>query len=45
MFKEEIDVKELKDIIANKIIYFSNLNSSDKTEDIIINVERGGKIE
>ncbi|MDD3417721.1 MAG: N-6 DNA methylase [Lachnospiraceae bacterium] len=45
MFKEEIDVKALKDVIANKIIYFSNINSSDKTDDIIIEVERGEKIE
>lgn len=45
MFKEEIDVKALKDVIANKIIYFSNINSSDETDDIIIDVERGEKIE
>lgn len=45
MFKEEIDVKALKDVIANKIIYFSNINTSDKTEDIIINVERGEEVE
>jgi len=45
MFKEEIDVKTLKDVIANKIIYFSEINPSDKTDNIIINVERNEKIE
>ena len=45
MFKEEIDVKLLKEIIANKIIYFSNINPADETDNVIINVERGEKIE
>ena len=41
MFKEEIDVKTLKESIANKVIYFSNLSAEQGENSIAINVERG----
>lgn len=42
MFKEEIDVKALKESIANKVIYLSNLSAKSDENSIAINVERGG---
>lgn len=41
MFKEEIDVKTLKESIANKVIYLSNLSAEHGKSSIAINVERG----
>ena len=41
MFKEEIDVKALKESIANKVIYLSNLSAEHEENSIAINVERG----
>lgn len=41
MFQQEIDVKDLKESIANKVIYLSNLSSEDGKENIAINVEGG----
>ena len=41
MFKEEIDVKTLKESIANKVIYLSNLSAEQEENSIAINVERG----
>ena len=41
MFKEEIDVKALKESIANKVIYVSNLSAELEANSIAINVERG----
>lgn len=44
MFKEEIDVKMLKEIIANKVIYASELSMNE--DDIIsIDIERGDSVE
>lgn len=40
MFKEEIDVKSLKESIANKVIYLSNLSAEHDENRIAINVER-----
>ena len=41
MFKEEIDVKELRETISNKVIYLSDLSSDDKNSSIAIDIERG----
>lgn len=41
MFKEEIDVKTLKESIANKVIYLSNLSAEQEENSIAINIERG----
>ena len=41
MFKEEIDVKELRETISNKVIYLSDLSSDDKNSSIGIDIERG----
>ena len=41
MFKEEIDVKTLKESIANKVIYLSNLSAEQEENSIAINVEKG----
>ncbi len=41
MYKEEIDVKVLKEIIANKIIYFSDISTDEALNSITIDVERG----
>ena len=40
MFKEEIDVKSLKESIANKVIYLSNLSAEHDENRIAINVGR-----
>ena len=40
LFKEEIDVKTLKEALANKVIYFSNLSTSDDSHDLTIEIER-----
>lgn len=45
MFKEEIDVKALKEVIVNKVIYFSNISSDEKLNNITIDVERGEEFE
>lgn len=45
MFKEEIDVKALREAIVNKVIYFSNIISDEKSNNITIDVERGERIE
>lgn len=45
MFKEEIDVKELKELVANKVIYFSNISSNKESNNITINIESGDKLE
>ena len=45
MFKEELDVKTLKEVVAEKIIYFSDISSNEKTNDVTINIERGEKDE
>lgn len=45
MFKEEIDVKALKEVIANKIVYFSNISSNEELNNITIDVERGEELE
>ena len=41
LFKEEIDVKTLKEALANKVIYFSNLSIADDSHDLSIEIERG----
>lgn len=41
MFKEEIDVKALKESIANRVIYLSDLSAEQGENSIAINVERG----
>lgn len=41
MFQEEIDVKFLRESIANKVIYLSNLSAEGDEKSIAINVERG----
>lgn len=41
MFKEEIDIKTLKETISNKVIYLSDLSSDDKNSSIAIDIERG----
>ena len=41
MFKEEIDVKSLKESIVNKVIYLSNISSEDSHNTIDICIERG----
>lgn len=43
MYKEEIDVRSLKEQIASKIIYFSNIELSQNI--ISIGIERGEKLE
>ena len=45
MFKEEIDVKALKELIANKVIYFSNISSNEKSSNVTINIEGGDELE
>lgn len=40
MYKEEIDVKLLKEIIAQKVIYSSNISSSKNADSITISIER-----
>ena len=45
MFKEDFDLKKLKEIIAEKVIYFSNISSCEKTDNISIDIERGEKNE
>ena len=40
MFKEEIDVKTLKESIANKVIYLSDLSAEREENSISINMER-----
>lgn len=40
MYKEEIDIKQLKEIISNKVLYFSNISSDKKLNTIAIDVER-----
>lgn len=45
MYREEIDVKNLKEIIANKVIYFSNISQNKEHNNVIIDVERGNNIE
>lgn len=45
MFKEEIDVKALKEVIANKVVYFSNISSNEELNNITIDVERGEELE
>ena len=45
MFKEELDVKELKEHLANKIIYFSDLSANKESNTISIDVKRGEKVE
>lgn len=44
MFKEKMDVKALKDVIADEVIYFSNISSDKTSKKITIDVERGEKI-
>ena len=41
MFKEEIDVKTLKESIVNKVVYLSNISSADSQNTIDICIERG----
>ena len=45
MFKEELDVKVLKENLANKVIYFSDLSSNEETNAISIDVKRGENLE
>lgn len=45
MFKEELDVKTLKENLANKVIYFSDLSSNEYTNAISIDVKRGESLE
>ena len=45
MYREEIDVKNLKEIIANKVIYFSNISQNKEHNNVIIDIERGNNIE
>ena len=45
MYKNEIDVKSLKDIISNKIIYMSNLSLNNKNKGISIDVKRSEHFE
>lgn len=45
MYREEIDVKNLKEIIANKVIYFSNIFQNKEHNNVIIDIERGNNIE
>lgn len=42
MFKEEIDVKTLKEVIANKVIYFSDIFSDKELNNITITVDIEG---
>lgn len=41
MYKEDIDVKTLKEEICDKILYFSEITTDEKTNNIAINIERG----
>lgn len=41
MYGEEIDVKALKEIIFDKVIYFSDLSSDEESNNVTINIERG----
>ena len=41
MFKEDIDVKEIKERIADKIIYNSNISENDSNILVSIDKERG----
>lgn len=45
MFKDEIDVKALKELIANKVIYLSNISSNENSNDVTINIEGGDVLE
>lgn len=45
MYKEEIDVKNLKEVIANKIIYFSDILEDKNINKIIIKISRGQNCE
>ena len=41
MYKEEIDVKELKEKISERIIYFSSISQDENATGIAINIEDG----
>lgn len=41
MYKEKIDIKSLKELISNEIIYFSDLSKNKESNNIEINVKRG----
>ncbi len=45
MYKEEIDVKKLKEIISNKIIYYSNISSDNNFNTISLDIEKVVKYE
>ena len=45
MYKEDIDVKALKEVIANKVIYFSSISPSTNSSSIAIDIERGDNLE
>ncbi len=45
LFKEEIDVKALKETLADKVIYFSSLSTSNEGNDLSIGIERGDILE
>lgn len=45
MYKEEIDVKKLKEIISNKIIYYSNISSDSNFNTISLDIEKEVKYE
>lgn len=44
MYKENIDVKTLKEVIANNVIYFSNISSTN-SGDITIDIKGGNNLE
>ena len=45
MYKEDIDVKALKEVIANRVIYFSSISPSTNSNSIAIDIERGDNLE
>ena len=45
LYKEDIDVKALKEKIANEVIYFSDISSNKDSNSITISIERGNSLE
>ena len=45
MIKEDFDLKKLKEIIAENVIYFSSISSCEITDNISIDIEKGEKNE
>ena len=45
LYKEDIDVKALKEKIAIEVIYFSDISSNKDSNSITISIERGNSLE